>query len=91
MIAQHDREAGFTLVEALVSLFVFALVAGGCVAMLGQTVEAQGRVGDAQQELRVEAVARVDQQVERPSVQQEALDVLLDQAGREAHDSQVGV
>lgn len=58
MIAQRDREAGFTLVEALVSLFVFALVAGGCVAMLGQTVEAQGRVGDAQEELRVLQSAR---------------------------------
>lgn len=53
MISQQPtRESGFTLVEALVSLFVFALVAGGCVAMLGQSVEAQGRVGEAQEDLR---------------------------------------
>lgn len=55
---QPTREAGFTLVEALVSLFVFALVAGGCVAMLGQSVQAQSRVGDAQEELRVLQSAR---------------------------------
>lgn len=58
MVARTQREAGFTLVEALVSLFVFALVAGGCVAMLSQSVEAQGRVGDAQEELRVVQSAR---------------------------------
>lgn len=55
---QLTHEAGFTLVEALVSLFVFALVAGGCVAMLGQTVQAQSRVGDAQEELRTLQSAR---------------------------------
>lgn len=49
---QLPHEAGFTLVEALVSLFVFALVAGGCVAMLGQSVQAQGRVGEAQEDFR---------------------------------------
>ena len=58
MIAPVGREAGFTLVEALVSLFVFALVAGGCVAMLGQTVQTQDRVGDAQEELRALQSAR---------------------------------
>jgi len=58
MNAPDSREAGFTLVEALVSLFVFALVAGGCVAMLGQSVEAQSRVGDAQEDLRVLQSAR---------------------------------
>jgi general secretion pathway protein J len=58
MIASVDREAGFTLIEALVSLFVFALVAGGCVAMLGQTVQTQDRVGDAQEELRALQSAR---------------------------------
>jgi len=58
MITPAGREAGFTLVEALVSLFVFALVAGGCVAMLEQTVQAQGRVGDAQEELRLVQSAR---------------------------------
>ena len=58
MTAPAGREAGFTLVEALVSLFVFALVAGGCVAMLGQTVQAQGRIGDTQEELRLVQSAR---------------------------------
>jgi len=58
MNAPDNQEAGFTLVEALVSLFVFALVAGGCVAMLGQSVEAQSRVGNAQEDLRVLQSAR---------------------------------
>lgn len=52
MTGVANHQSGFTLVEALVSLFVFALVAGGCVAMLGQTVQAQSRVGEAQEELR---------------------------------------
>lgn len=55
---QPTREAGFTLVEALVSLFVFALVAGGCVVMLGQSVQAQSRVGEAQEDLRSVQSAR---------------------------------
>lgn len=45
-------DAGFTLVEALVSLFVFSLVAAGAVLMLGQSVATQGRVQDAQAALR---------------------------------------
>lgn len=56
--ALNIAEAGFTLVEALVSLFVFALVAGGCVAMLGQSVQAQSCVGEAQEDLRTLQSAR---------------------------------
>lgn len=43
---------GFTLVEALVSLFVFGLVATGAVAMLAQSVDTHRRVGEAEQDLR---------------------------------------
>lgn len=51
-------EAGFTLVEAMVSLFIFALVAGGAVLLLSQTLQAQGRVEGAQEELRALQSAR---------------------------------
>jgi len=50
--ARHSNEAGFTLVEALVSLLVFSLIASGCVAMLMQSVESQRRVGAAHEALR---------------------------------------
>ncbi len=45
-------EAGFTLVEALVSLFVFSLIAAGSVLMLTQSVDTQRRVSDAEASLR---------------------------------------
>lgn len=45
-------DAGFTLVEALVSLFIFALVAGGGVLLLSQTLYAQADVEEAQDGLR---------------------------------------
>lgn len=45
-------ESGFTLVEALVSLFVFSLVAAGGVAMLMQSVSAQRDVAAAHEALR---------------------------------------
>jgi general secretion pathway protein J len=45
-------DAGFTLVEAIVSLFVFSLVAAGSVVMLMQSVDTQDRVGRAQLALR---------------------------------------
>lgn len=47
-----NRDAGFTLVEALVSLFVFGLIASGAVLMLMQSVETQNRVSAAEQALR---------------------------------------
>ncbi len=46
------RDAGFTLVEALISLFVFSLIAAGSVLMLMQSVDTQNRVGSAQAALR---------------------------------------
>ena len=52
MSARAQKDAGFTLVEALVSLFVFSLIASGCVAMLMQSVESQRRVGQAHEALR---------------------------------------
>lgn len=45
-------DSGFTLVEALVSLFVFGLIAAGATVMLAQTVSAQRDVNAAQAELR---------------------------------------
>ncbi len=45
-------EAGFSLVEVMVSLFVFSLVAAGGAAMLGQSVEAQGRMAKRQEVVR---------------------------------------
>ncbi|MCR6643549.1 MAG: prepilin-type N-terminal cleavage/methylation domain-containing protein [Terricaulis sp.] len=52
MTARPANEAGFTLVEALVSLLVFSLIASGCVAMLMQSVESQRRVSAAHETLR---------------------------------------
>lgn len=52
------REGGFTLVEALVSLFIFALVASGAVLMLSQTLQAQKHIEGAQNELRALQAAR---------------------------------
>lgn len=51
-------EAGFTLVEAMVSLFVFALLSAGCVAMLSQSVGAQGRISAAEEAMRGLQAAR---------------------------------
>ncbi len=52
MSARAASDAGFTLVEALVSLFVFSLIAAGSVLMLMQSVDTQNRVGEAQLALR---------------------------------------
>ena len=52
MTERAHSQAGFTLVEALVSLLIFSLIAGGGVLLLSQTLQAQGRVEKAQEELR---------------------------------------
>lgn len=52
MRKRAQRDSGFTLVEALVSLFVFSLIASGCVLMLMQSVDSQKRVSEAHQALR---------------------------------------
>ncbi|MBI1251672.1 MAG: type II secretion system protein GspJ [Alphaproteobacteria bacterium] len=56
----HPRraDAGFTLVEALVSLFVFSLIAAGSTAMLMQGVASQRNVIAAQDTLRELQTAR---------------------------------
>lgn len=46
------RDAGFTLVEALVSLFVFALISAGAVALLIQGVRGQETLNRVDAELR---------------------------------------
>jgi len=58
MSARPTSDAGFTLVEALVSLFVFSLIAAGSVLMLMQSVDTQNRVSAAQAELRQVQTAR---------------------------------
>ncbi|MDX2235197.1 MAG: type II secretion system minor pseudopilin GspJ [Hyphomonadaceae bacterium] len=58
MRAHPPSDAGFTLVEALVSLFVFSLIASGCVAMLMQSVASQRDVGAAHAALRELQTAR---------------------------------
>jgi general secretion pathway protein J len=45
-------DAGFTLVEALVSLFVFSLIAAGCVMLLVQSVRGQESLDRANAALR---------------------------------------
>lgn len=58
--AQPPRsDSGFTLVEAMVSLFVFGLIASGSVAMLMQSVASQRAVSEAQASLRGIQTARV--------------------------------
>jgi general secretion pathway protein J len=58
MTARVHPDAGFTLVEALVSLFVFGLIASGCVMLLMQGVESQRRVSEAHAALRELQTAR---------------------------------
>lgn len=58
MRAPRPGEAGFTLVEALVSLFVFSLIASGSVAMLMQSVATQKDVTAAHAALRELQTAR---------------------------------
>ncbi|MBI1187116.1 MAG: type II secretion system protein GspJ [Alphaproteobacteria bacterium] len=58
MKSSVHRESGFTLVEALVSLFVFSLIAVGCTVLLMQGVESQRRVAAAQASLRELQTAR---------------------------------
>lgn len=53
MTAPRTRpDSGFTLVEALISLFVFGLIASGAVLILMQSVDTQNHVGAAQSALR---------------------------------------
>lgn len=58
MTARAPADAGFTLVEALVSLFVFGLIASGCVMLLMQGVHSQRRVSEAHAALRELQTAR---------------------------------
>jgi general secretion pathway protein J len=55
---RSTSDAGFTLVEALVSLFVFGLIASGCVMLLMQSVDSQRRVAEAHAALRELQTAR---------------------------------
>jgi type II secretion system protein J len=57
-MTRASDDGGFTLVEALISLFVFSLVAAGSVLMLMQSVDTQNRVGEAQVALSEVQAAR---------------------------------
>jgi type II secretion system protein J len=57
-IPRGSSESGFTLVEALVSVFVFGLLAVGCVGMLATSVQTRGRLTAAEDDLRHIEVAR---------------------------------
>ena len=52
------QDAGFSLVEALVSLFVFGIISAGCVAMLMQSANTQNRVAAAHASMRELETAR---------------------------------
>lgn len=58
MTARPPADAGFTLVEALVSLFVVSLLSLGCLAVVSQSVISQKRVAAAQADLRAVQNAR---------------------------------
>ncbi|MEO0501338.1 MAG: type II secretion system protein GspJ [Pseudomonadota bacterium] len=64
MITTSDRNGGFTLVETLVALAVFAVVAGGATLIFGQSVAASRQVEAASIELqalqRTRAALRAD-------------------------------
>lgn len=51
-MTDRGAQSGFTLVEAMVSLFVFALLASGCVLLLRQSVTAQSKLSAAGEAMR---------------------------------------
>lgn len=53
-----SRDGGFTLIEALVSLFVFSIIAAGSTALLIQASQAQRRVAEAHEGLRALQLTR---------------------------------
>ena len=48
---QNKKEAGFTLVEVLISLFIFALISAGTMGAMIQTFAVKDRVNLASEEL----------------------------------------
>lgn len=51
MFSVSDKEAGFTLVEVLISLFIFALISAGTMGAMLQTFAAKDRLNIASAEL----------------------------------------
>ena len=43
----HQKDAGFTLVEVLISLFIFALISAGTTGVMLQTFAAKDRLNVA--------------------------------------------
>ena len=48
---QNKKETGFTLVEVLISLFIFALISAGTMGAMIQTFAAKDRLNIASEEL----------------------------------------
>ena len=51
MSAHHHNEAGFTLVEVLISLFIFALISVGTMTALTQSLQGKDRLSTSMDEL----------------------------------------
>lgn len=51
VIDTKPREAGFTLIEVLISLFIFAIISAGTLTALTQSLSAKARLGEAVAEL----------------------------------------
>lgn len=58
MTERVDREAGFTLVEVLISLFIFALISVGTMTALTQSLQGKERLAASMEELNQLNAAR---------------------------------
>lgn len=58
MIAQEQRDAGFTLVEVLVSLFIFALISAGTMTALTQSLQGKDQLAASMEDLNQLNAAR---------------------------------
>ena len=59
MIARKTSQAGFTLVEVLVSLFIFSLLSAATLAVLTTTLQNRARLSDKNQELQRQSMMRI--------------------------------
>ncbi|NNC38120.1 MAG: type II secretion system minor pseudopilin GspJ [Hyphomonadaceae bacterium] len=59
MRAHRTSESGFTLVEVLVSLFIFSLLSAASLAVLTTTLQNRTRLGDKNAELQKQSMMRI--------------------------------
>lgn len=59
MSARSTSESGFTLVEVLVSLFIFSLLSAATLAVLTTTLQNRSRLTDKNQELQKQSMMRI--------------------------------